>query len=453
MTNHVAQTDTATPSLFTSPVESILDGQLGAGTGHVAPALETAALAALVDLIRRHGPTTRPELVARSGLSRKVVTQRVEQAMELGLVAEGPLAPSGGGRQARTLHFNDHAGHVFAALMGASEMFIAVADLSGNLIDTIHEDWGVEHGPEATMERIRTHFTTLGNRTGVERPWGIGVGLPGPVDFATGRLVAPPIMPGWDGFSARAWFRDHYDAPVWVDNDVNLMALGEYTRGVDAGRHDMLFVKVGTGVGAGLISRGRLIRGERGGAGDIGHTHVTDDPDAVCRCGKTGCLEAVGSGWSLLIEANQRADESSAFQAAIRDHGQLVMGDIAAANDQDDPLAIELIEAGARQVAAVTANLVNFVNPGLLVLGGGVLRTGDRFLRILSEMVMARSSDLAAQGLQIRPASLNHLEGVTGAALLAIENLLAPAMLTRWIEDGTPLGHAAAVQRYASAFG
>ncbi len=428
----------------------ILDDQVTADP--VAPALETAALAALIDLVRAAGETTRPELVSRSGLSRKVVTQRIEQAIELGLVEEGALAPSGGGRQARTLHFNPDAGYVFAALVGASEMFIAVADLSGRLTDTLHEDWGVDAGPEATMERVHAHFTTLSRRTGVTRPWGIGVGVPGPVDFATGKLVAPPIMPGWDGFSVRAWLRDHYDAPIWVDNDVNLMALGEYSKGVDADRRDMLFLKVGTGVGAGLVSRGRLIRGERGGAGDIGHTHVTDDPAKVCRCGKTGCLEAVAGGWSLLIEAGDRAAESAFFQEAIRDHGPLVLGDIAAAVAANDALAVELIETRARAVGEVAANLVNFANPGVLVVGGGVLRVGERFLTVVSKVVLAQGTDLVTDRLTIRSASLDHLEGVTGAALLAVENLMAPATLTRWVEDGSPLGHAAAIQRHASAF-
>lgn len=448
-------TTTATPGVNRAPrnsVQDILGTRIEGESGGVAPALETAALAAVIDLVRRHESTTRPALVAESGLSRKVVTQRVEQAIELGLIAEGPLAPSAGGRQARTLHFHRSAGHIFAALVGASEMTVAVSDLAGNLVDSVHDDWSVDNGPDATMNRIKEHLDTLSKRTRVDRPWAIGVGLPGPVDFSTGRLVAPPIMPGWDGFSARAWLRDHFDAPVWVDNDVNLMALGEFARGCDGAQQDMLYVKIGTGVGAGLIFGGRLIRGQRGGAGDIGHLHVTDDPAAICRCGRTGCLEAVGSGWSLLLQATARAQESPVFSAALAERGRLVMGDLAVANTADDSLAIELIENGARQIGDVVANLVNVLNPGLVVVGGGALHTGDRLVNILSETIRLRSTDLSARDLQVRASSLGYLEGVTGAALLAAENLLAPAALTRWVEDGSPLGHAAALQRYASAF-
>lgn len=366
----------------TTPVDDILKGGIDGAWSTVAPALESAPLAAIIELVRSGRATTWPQLVTVSGLGRRVVSQRVEQALELGLLQEGELARSEGGRQARSLRFHSAAGHVYAALVGASEMTVAVADLAGRLIDTIHDDWNVETGLEATMERLREHFSTLARRTGVHRPWGIGIGVPGPVDFASGKLVAPAIMPGWNGFSVRSWLRNHYDAPVWVDNDVNLMALGEWTQGQNKDRRDMLFLKVGTGVGAGLIVHGRLLRGERGAAGDIGHTHVTNDPSKVCRCGKTGCLEAVAGGWALLIEATQRAEESPIFQAAIGRRGKLTLGDIGDAVIDGDPLAIELIDQRARAIAEVAANLVNICNPKRLIVGGGVLRTGPRFIKV-----------------------------------------------------------------------
>jgi predicted NBD/HSP70 family sugar kinase len=410
-------------------------------------ALEAAPLAIVIDLVRSGRARTRPELVAVSGLGRKVVTQRVDQAIELGLLEDGDLAPSSGGRQARTLRFRTRAGHVYSALVGASEFTAAIVDLSGTIIASHHEDWAVDAGPEPTMRRLQSAFAVLARRTGLGRPWGIGVGMPGPVEFASGRLVAPPIMPGWDGFSVRAWFREQYDAPVWVDNDVNLMALGEWTAGSPRDGRDMLFVKVGTGVGAALVARGRLIRGDRGGAGDIGHTHVVDDPAAVCRCGRTGCLEAVASGWSLLDEARRRAGESPRLRRVQQKGGALTLGEIGAAAVAGDGLALEMIDKRSRPVAAVIANLVNFCNPGVLVLGGGVLRTGPRFVDLVSSTVYARCTDLVTERLVVRAASLDHLEGVVGAGLLAASGLLAPASLTHWVESGSPLGHAAVLQR------
>ncbi|MEU4560719.1 ROK family protein [Actinoplanes sp. NPDC023936] len=406
--------------------------------------LESAPLAVIIDLVRSGRAATRPELGVVTGLGRKVVTQRVDQAISLGLLEDGELAPSSGGRQARTLRFRARAGYVYGALVGASEFTAAVLDLDGALITSHHEDWNVDRGPEPTMSRLEAAFAGLARATGLTRPWGIGIGMPGPVEFATGRLVAPPIMPGWDGFSVRSWFRDHYDAPVWVDNDVNLMALGEWTAGKPHDGRDMLFVKAGTGIGAGLINRGRLLRGDRGAAGDIGHVHVSSDPAALCRCGRTGCLEAVASGWSLLEEATRRIAESPRLSLP------LTLGKIGAAAAAGDPLAVELVETRVQALAEVVAHLVNFTNPGVLVLGGGALRTGPRFIEMIAEAVLARCTDLVTRDLVIRPASLDQMEGVIGAGLLAGAGLLNPSSLTQWAESGSPLGHAADLQRLSA---
>ncbi|WP_051871304.1 ROK family protein [Streptomyces sclerotialus] len=411
------------------------------------PALEAASLALVINLVRSGRAATRPELVTVTGLSRKAVTQRVDQALALGLLEDGELAPSSGGRQARTLRFRAEAGHLYSAFVGASEFTAAVMDLTGTVVASHHEDWATDTGPEPTMRQIRSAFTTLARKTGLGRPWAIGIGMPGPVEFATGHLVAPPIMPGWDGFSVRSWLREHYDAPVWVDNDVNLMALGEWTAGVPHDGRDMLFVKVGTGIGAALVTRGRLLRGDRGAAGDIGHTHVTDDPSAVCRCGLTGCLEAVASGWSILEEGTRRVEESARLTASLRRTGRLTLGAIGAAAVDGDRLALEMIDKRSRLVAEVIANLVNFCNPGVLVLGGGILRTGSRFVDVVSSTVHARCNRLVTSGLTVRAASLDHFEGVIGGGLLASSALFATTPLSHWVESGSPLGHATTLQR------
>ncbi|MFZ3566604.1 ROK family protein [Streptomyces sp. BH097] len=414
------------------------------------PTLEAAPLAIVVNLVRTGRATTRPELVTTTGLSRKVVAQRVDQAIELGLLEDGELAASSGGRQARTLRFRTDAGHIYAAAIGASEFHAAIMDLSGTTIASHHEDWDVDAGPGPTMERVQSAFAALAAKTGLGRPWAIGIGVPGPVEFATGRLVEPPIMPGWDGFSVRSWLREHYDAPVWVDNDVNLMALGEWTRGAPHDGRDMLFIKVGTGIGAGLVAGGRLLRGDRGAAGDIGHTHITDDPSAVCRCGQTGCLEAVASGWSMLDESLHRVAESPYLSKVLARSGRLTLGEIGAAAVTGDALALEMIETRSRLVADVIANLVNFCNPGVLVLGGGVLRTGPRFLDLVTSTVRRRCIRLVTAGLTIRAASLDHHEGVIGAGLLAASGIFSTAPLTHWVETGTPLGHATTLQRLSA---
>lgn len=436
-----------------APSSSPVAGGLVGGRGRLplGPEIAAAPLASVVNAVRSAVAQTRPQLLDATGLSRKIVTQRVDQAIELGLIEEGDLAPSGGGRQARIVRFNPQAGRVVGVQVGASEITVGLADLTGRLLDTSHEDWAIEAGPEPTMDRIREHIDRLLRRHRVDRPWAIAVGLPGPVDFATGALTAPPIMPGWSGFAVRHWLRAYYDAPVWADNDVNLMAVGEWVQGSDVRGRDLLFVKVGTGVGAGYISNGRLIRGQAGAAGDIGHIHVAE-ASRRCRCGRVGCLEAVAGGWSMLMEISERRAESPFVLERYDRRGRIVLGDVGEAVGAGDPLVTEIVERSSRAIADTVASLVNFINPGLVVVGGGVLRTGTHLVDVLRSVVEERCVDLVTSDLEIRAASLDHQEGVRGAALMAAENLFSPAALAQWVEAGSPLGRAVDLQRSADAF-
>lgn len=441
-----------TVAVAASPGPALVAGHALAGTRPpLGPEIAAAPLASVVAAVRTGAARTRPELLDVTGLSRKVVTQRVDQAKELGLLLEGDLAPSGGGRQARIVRFRPRVGCVVGVQVGASEITVGLADLDGTILDVSHEDWPIDRGPELTMGRIRAHIDALLRRHREERPWAIAIGLPGPVDFATGALTSPPIMPGWSGFIARHWLREYYDAPVWVDNDVNLMAIGEWSRGGDVRGRDMLFVKVGTGIGAGHISHGRLVRGQSGAAGDIGHIHV-DGASRRCRCGRSGCLEAAAGGWSLLIDAEERREESPFLRDRLARRGRLVLGDLGEAAGRGDPLATALMDRSYRMISDTVASLINFTNPGIVVIGGGVLRAGSQIIDVLRSVVAERCTDLVTSDLEIRAASLDYREGVQGAALMATENLFSASALPQWVETGSPFGRASDVQRSADAF-
>jgi predicted NBD/HSP70 family sugar kinase len=400
----------------------------------------------LINLVRTGRARTRPGLEQETGLGRKLVAQRVAQAIDLGLLEDSDLVPSGGGRPSRQLRFRTEAGHVYAGLIEATEIRAAVCRLDGTVVETTHEEWVADEGPDETMNVLDSMFARLRRRTRAE-PWAFGIGVSGPVDFATGRLVAPPIMPGWDGYSVRSWLRERYDAPVWVDNDVNLMALGEWHQGSTHDGRDLLYILIDTGVGSGLISGGRVFRGDTGAAGDIGHTHVTDDPSVICRCGQSGCLEAVTGGWGLVQALTPRASESSYLAGKLAEHGQLTPQDIGLAAAAGDQLARDAVLAGTRLVGVTVANVVNFANPGVIVVGGGALRAGPDMFHALEETVRRRVTKLAGQQLTIRPASLDFQEGVIGAGIMAIEHLFSPTSVGLWIQNGTPIGRAAYLQR------
>jgi predicted NBD/HSP70 family sugar kinase len=263
------------------------------------------------------------------------------------------------------------------------------------------------------------------------------IGLPGPVDFETGRPVAPPIMPGWNGYDVRGAFEERYGAPVWVDNDVNLLACSERARR-GAEHPDLIYCKVGTGIGAGLLSRGRLHRGANGAAGDIGHVRVPGS-EAACRCGKIGCLEAVAGGWALVRDAEAALDEgATGALAAMRERGTTIDPEaIAKAAENGDPLSISLMQRAARVVGESVAALVNMFNPGVIVVGGAVASAGELFLAEVRQRVYELSLPLATRDLAIVQSVNDQREPLRGGADLAREQLF-DITFPRWFADGRP---------------
>ena len=208
-------------------------------------------------------------------------------------------------------------------------------------------------------------------------------------------------MPGWDGYPIRERFAARYDAPVWVDNDVNLLAMGEWRSGVAAGHDNVVVVKVGTGIGAGIISDGHLHRGAQGSAGDVGHIQVTEDPPVICRCGNIGCLEALAGGGALGRAGETAALEgrSERLRLALDQGGSVSAQDVARAASFGDPAAVALLQSGGRRIGSMLASVVNFFNPSLVVIGGGVANSPDQFLASIREAVYRRSLPLATRDL------------------------------------------------------
>ena len=406
----------------------------------------TRHLVAVLDYVRAHGPCTRSSLVAGTGLSRAVVTQRVAALLEYGLLIEAGRGPSTGGRAPRTVSFSSDAGYLLTADLGATSIDVAVANLAGEILVHADEPSDVAAGPNAVLSRVEELFHRC--LTEVDRLpgelWGIGVGVPGPVEFETGRPIAPPIMPGWDGYRIRERFLK-YGAPVWVDNDVNVMALGELTAGVGRGQQNLVFIKIGTGIGAGIIVDGRLQRGSQGCAGDIGHIQVPhSDREVICRCGNVGCLEALAGGAALGRDAELAASEGrSAFLRALLDErGSLTAADVGRAAEHGDPTSVELITSAAREIGLALATVVNLLNPSRIVVGGGVAEVGDLLLATIRQTVYRRSLPLATRHLVVERSELGGLAGVTGAAVMVANELFSPSFLAGWLDAGTPAGHA-----------
>ena len=402
------------------------------------------ALVTVLDEIRLGRSRSRSELVARTGLGRAIVAQRVGELVDRGLVTEGDVGPSTGGRPPRRLTFRADAGHVLVADLGATSIDVALTALDGRVLAHHDEPASIEAGPETGLDRVDALFETLlRTTTGIPgRLWGVGIGVAGPVEFESGRPISPPIMPGWDGYPIRERFAARYDAPVWVDNDVNLLAMGEWRSGVAAGHDNVVVVKVGTGIGAGIISDGHLHRGAQGSAGDVGHIQVTEDPAVICRCGNIGCLEALAGGGALGRAGETAALEgrSERLRLALDQGGSVSAQDVARAASFGDPAAVALLQSGGRRIGSMLASVVNFFNPSLVVIGGGVANSPDQFLASIREAVYRRSLPLATRDLLIQRSSLGGLAGVIGASSMVVDQLFARESIGRWIEAGDPAG-------------
>ena len=377
----------------------------------------------LLSLIREGVAVTRADLARHTGLARSTVAQRVDALLASGLVVEAGGSASTGGRPPTVLAFNHDAGLVLVADLGATHARMAVTDLAGTPLAETAEDLDIALGPSEVLTRVSARFQELVAQTGRSGTdvRGIGIGVPGPVEFASGQPVNPPIMPGWDGFDIPAWFADRYTAPVLVDNDVNIMARGEHWVHWRRTSH-LLLVKVGTGIGCGIVADGHIHRGARGAAGDIGHIRATTSDEVVCRCGNIGCLEAIAGGQALA----DRLSAAGIDAANSRDVVRLVR--------DGDVTATRMVRDAGRTLGEVLAGTVNFFNPAVIVIGGDIAEAHAQLLAGVREGILSRSLPLATRDLRIVPSRLGDRAGITGAAITAIEHVLSPAAVDQTLQ-------------------
>jgi predicted NBD/HSP70 family sugar kinase len=385
---------------------------------------QRADAGAILQLIRAGEAATRADLTKLTGMARSTVAQRVDMLLDHGLVREGAASASTGGRPPATLVFNEDAGVVLAADLGATHARLAVVNLGAVTQDEVAIELDISQGPDAVLRTVDERFQALlrdgGHQPGDVRA--VGVGVPGPVEFATGRPVNPPIMPGWDGHPIPERFVARYGVPVLVDNDVNIMAVGEHwTNWRTSG--DFLFVKIGTGIGCGVVAGGAIYRGAEGAAGDIGHIRIAHHEDVVCECGNLGCLEAVAGGRALVRQARE-------FGLDVHNSRDIVA--LARAQNAD---VIRLVRQAGRDLGEVLASLVNALNPRLIVIGGDIAEAHALLFAGLREVVYKRSTPLATRHLTIAPSTLGDRAGIIGAAVLATEHVLRPGVIDSYLNQ------------------
>lgn len=379
-----------------------------------------------IDLIRfTPGGISRVELARELGLTRAAITVIVNDLQKSGLVREVET-PSGSGRKRIVLEINPTLGFVVGVDMGATHVSFILADYSARVIHEMNMPLDINLGPKVCLSQVAAYMQTLLETTHLTLSdiKAVGVGVPGPIVAEAGMVSGPPIMPGWDGFPIRDTLQETWSCPVSLNNDAELGALGEWAYGAGRGERNLAYIKVGTGIGAGLLLDGQIYRGVTGSAGEIGHITI-DENGPLCQCGNRGCLEAMAGGDAIAQRAIEAIHKGQRTILAEKSPVEMITAqDVIAAARRGDLFAQHLVaEAGAHLGTAI-ANVVNLFNPSMVVIGGGVALIGDLLLDPIRRTVQDRSLRVASRAVRITAALLGRRSSGMGAVVQGLSLIL-----------------------------
>ena len=400
-----------------------------------------SSLAVITELIRRGRAATRAELAKQTGYGLKLLAQRLDELESIDLIERSELAPSTGGRAPRRLKFNRTAGEILVVEFNVTKIAAGICDLAGDLLVSREEPADVASSADRSVEQAEALLDELLRDRGPNRPplWGIGVGILGPVDVESGRPIALPTMATWQDYPIGERLSKRFGLPVWMDNNVNLMALSQVRRPDAHVTPELVYIELGAGgMGAGLISGGRIIRGKNGCAGELGHVVVTDDESVTCWCGNTGCLTQLAGGRAVVRAAAAMAKPhagGSGVSASGLAVSSLTVSDVAAAARDGDPASIEIVSGAGRMIGKASAALITLLNPAVVVFGGELSRAGDALLAPLRESIYRYGLPMATRALRIELAESSDNACLVGAGELAIDALLSPSGLGALLES------------------
>lgn len=401
---------------------------MGVETPGSQSSLHRANLERVVRAVRMAGSLTQAEIARATGLSAATVSNIVRELKDGGTVEVTPT--SSGGRRARSVSLSGDAGIVVGVDFGHTHLRVAIGNLAHRVLAEEAEPLDVDASAAQGLARAEHLVKSLIAAAGIspDKIVGVGLGVPGPIDVESGVLGSTAILPGWAGTNPRDDLAARLGVPVHVDNDANLGALGELVWGAGRGAADLAYIKVASGVGAGLVINGQIYRGPGGTAGEIGHITL-DESGPVCRCGNRGCLETFTAARYVLplLHSAHGADLTMARMVQLAHDG--------------DPGCRRVIADVGRYIGSGVANLCNLLNPSRVVLGGDLAEAGDLVLATIRESVSRYAIPSAARQLEVVPGALGGRSEVLGALALVLSEM----------GDSTLLGDAGA--GHVPAFG
>ena len=377
----------------------------------------------VVDLIRfSPSGNSRVEIARRMGLTRAAVTVIVNDLLTTGIIREAGGINVHSGRPPVVLEIDPSRGFVAGIDFGASHLSILLADLGAHILEEAEIAIDIQDGPKICLDQADQLLRGLLKKSGLELKeiLAIGVGVPGPIVFDAGIVLAPPIMPGWDHFPIRDTLEKMWGCPVSLSNDSELGALGEWAAGAGRGEQNLAYIKIGTGIGAGLLLEGQIYRGVTGSAGEIGHLTIEEN-GPLCACGNHGCLEAIAGGRAIAQQAQEAARNNKRTQLAnIKPIESITARDVASAARLGDLVSQQILSRAGTYLGIAIAGVVNMFNPGMVIIGGGVAQSGDILLEPIRLAVQRRSLPAATRAVRITTAMLGRRSSSMGAIIQAI---------------------------------
>ncbi len=399
-------------------------------------------LSEVVRLVRTGRAQTRPELSDALRLGRNVITQRIQTAQELGLVRPSGSVRSRGGRAADIWEFRGDSGRILLASFGSTTVSTFLTTLTGDILARAEVEWDLEENSELILGRVAGQLHTLLAADGAERAWGICIGTLAPIEFPTGRSADPVALSAGTSraladVDVRSWFAREFDTPTWTDSIINLATLGAATA-PDA-PPDMVYVRIGYGLGCGLISEGRLHRGSTWIAGELNHITMSEDPQRICACGRVGCLETYSSGRAILGDGVRAVSQGdSPFLSRIAETRSIELDDISAGVQFGDQACVEIVVRAGEMLGKALATLITLFNPARLTIGGFPISRNGLLQRVVERTIRANTLAASVAALDLAFGDADQSDLVSGGVELVTNSLLAPEYLAEWGPRGTP---------------
>lgn len=370
----------------------------------------------VLDAIRMYKEVSRSDLARITGLTTGTITNITNKLLELGLIKESGSSTLGtGGRKPVLIKFNDEGAYAIAVDIRTSSIEVRLVDLSAKTVDTIKKIglFSMEDGINVILDAVKSfqQLEYIGDKL-----LGIGISLPGWLDFQTGRIIKLPNMVGWDNYPIKQELESKLQLPVFIENDANLSALGELWFGKGKAFHHMIYVLVEDGIGTGLILNQQIYRGNGIGVGELGHLSVASK-NRICSCGNTGCIDSMSSAKAMI----ERYKETSQKEISFTEFLDLI--------NSNDKVAIKLMEEAAENLGLGISILVNLFHPEAIVFGGKIIEGMPNFLTLVKQTVYQKSLTPMLQNMVILSSDLKENTSLLGAVALVFQSTLQPYSL------------------------